>query len=377
MMYQLVAKGTIEHELFIGSLDGTPPKRVPITINSRALYVQGQLLFVRDGTLLAQPFALGKAHFTGEAKPLVDDLHYFRNTGLAAFTVSENGVLAWRVARRPSRLVWVDRTGIELKLVGTAPFHHAGRLSPDGRRFAAAIVDPKQGVSDVWIYDLERDSSERLTYRLLDEGAPVWGPDGKTIYYRNDSGPGPPDIYQWPLGDVEGKPLHLGPGVEEPQDVSPDGKWLLFVDHRTSAAADINLFPLDPPGPPRPFVATPFNETSPRFSPDGQWVAYASDASGRPEVYVRPLEGSAAAMRISKDGGTRPRFSRDGRELYFLAPGGRLMVSAGLGIPRMLFQAADAVDYEPSPDASRFLLQLEEGSSEPPIHLLINWPARL
>jgi Tol biopolymer transport system component len=328
----------ISHELFVGSLDGAAPQGVA-AIDSRAVFVDGHLLFVRDGTLLAQPFDPEALRFTGEARPLLDDLHYFRSTGLAAFSVSENGLLAWRSARPSARLAW----------------------------------------SDIWIHDLARESPDRLTFQLLDEKSPLWAPDG-TIYFRSDGGGGPPDIFKLTPGQEGREIVYRGPGVDEPHDISPDGRWLLFIDYTPPVGADIKVLPLAPPGAPRSFAATPFQELSPRFSPDGRWVAYSSDVSGRPEVYVRPFEGTAAAMRISQAGGTRPRWRRDGKELFFLAPGGRLMVvpvSADFAVPRMLFQAADAADYEVAADGTRFLVQLVERSSEPPVHLLVNWLARL
>jgi eukaryotic-like serine/threonine-protein kinase len=373
--------GTIDHELLVGSLDGQPPTHVPLTIDSRAVYAAGHLLYVRDGTLLAQPFDPDSARTTGDPQPIVEDIHYFRNTGLAAFSVSENGVLAWRAPRRPSRVVWIDRAGTEVRTVASGFFMPPGRLSPDGNRYAVSVVDPKQGVADVWIYDLDRDSSERATFKVHDDIAPIWASDGRAIYYRSDCC-GPPDILRWTPGADEATVITSDPGLEEPQDVSPDGKWLLFVDHRQAGAADIHVLPLAPPGPRRPFVATPFNEFSPRFSRDGRWVAFESNISGRPEIYMRPFEGAAQSMRLSRDGGTRPRWRRDGKELFFFGPGGRLMSvpmngGSAAGPPRMLFQATGAIDFEPSADGSRFLTQLEQRTTEPVVHLLINWPARL
>ncbi len=370
------------HELWIASLDGLPPRKVQLTIDSRAIYVSGHLLFVRDGTLLAQPFDSDKARVTGEAKPIVNRIHYFANTGLAAFAASENGVLAWRLAKPRSRLAWVDRTGIELRPIANGLFSPLGRISPDGQRYAVGIVDPKQGRDDIWIYDLDRDSSERVTFRGFDDLAPVWAPNGRAIYYRSDGNAGPPDIFRLNLGEDRGTVVYAGPGVEEPHDVSRDGKWMLFVDHRQAGAADIYALSLDPPGKPRPFATTPFNEQSPRFSPDGRWVAYESNASGRPEIYVRAFEGSTLATRISKDGGTRPRWRGDGKELFFLGPSGRLMsvsMDGGVstGSARMLFQSADLVEFEPVADGSKFLVQSEERTSDPPVHVLINWQARL
>ncbi|MDQ6803335.1 MAG: hypothetical protein M3041_21240, partial [Acidobacteriota bacterium] len=370
------------HELLVGSLDGTPPRKVQMAIDSRAVYANGHLLFVRDGTLLAQPFDPDTARLTGEARPVVDHIYYFANTGSAAFTASENGVLAWRLAQGRSRLMWVDRTGVELRQIANAVFSPLGRFSPDGHRYAVGILDPKTGSSDIWIYDLDRDSSERVTFKGHDEVAPVWAPDGRTIYYRTDGNGGPPDIFRLKLGEEGGTLVYSGPGPQEPHDISRDGKWMLFVDHRPAGAADIYALPLDPAGKPRPFAATPFNEQSPRFSPDGHWVAYDSNASGRPEIYVRAFEGSELAARISKDGGTRPRWRDDGKELFFLGPGGRVMSApmsggATTGPPRMLFQSADLVEFEPAPGGSRFLVQIEEGTTDPPVHILTNWPARL
>lgn len=366
---------SISHELMIGSLSGKPAEKIG-DIDSRAVFSDGYVLYVRDGTLLAQPFDPDEGKFTGEAEPLIDDLHYFRSTGMAAFNVSNNGILVWRSARRPSRLVWLDRSGTELESITTALFDTPGRLSADGTRYAVGIIDDKQGIADVWVNDLSRGSSERLTFDLLDQKAPIWAADDRTIYYRTDGQNGPPDIMTLRAGARERSMLHEGPSVEHPEDVSPDGKWLLFSDQ---ASADIFVLPLDPPGAPQPIAATPFHEWSPRFSPDGRWVAYASNLSGRFEVYVKPFGGTEAATRVSRDGGTLPRWSRDGKELFFLGPAGRMMavaVDGSFGTPRMLFQNGSAISFETSPDG-RFLVHLDERIGEPSVHLLLNWKARL
>ena len=379
LVFRGAGPGVVTHELMVGSLDGAAAKKLPGQFDSRVVIANGHLLFVRDGTLMAQPFDGGETRFTGEARPVVDGVFYFRNTGNAAFTASQNGRLAWSSPLPPSRLVWLDRAGVEIKSIGNGPFNADGRLSPDGNHYAVGVIDPKSGAGDVWLYDLVRESAQRLTFEAADEKAPVWAPDGRTIYYRTDAY-GPPDIVSRRLADDRPSLLFRGPEVEEPQDVSSDGKWLLFVVY-TSVGSDVDLIPLSPAGNARPFVATPFNEFGPRFSPDSHFVAYVSDLSGRPEVYVRSFEGTAGSTRVSKDGGTRPRWSRDGRELFFLAPEGRLMVvpmNGDLpGVPRMLFQAAGFVDFEPSRDGTRFIAQFADRNSEPPVHLLINWPARV
>jgi eukaryotic-like serine/threonine-protein kinase len=375
------ASGEVDHELYFASLDGKTNTRVA-EMDSLAAYANGHLLFVRGGSLLAQPFDPDTGHLSGEAQRVVDGVHYFGNTGTAAFSVSQNGILAWRVARRPVRLAWFARNGLEGETIATALMLPDGRLSPDGQRYAVGVLDPQRGSSDLWIYDLQRKSGERLSHKSLDEHEPVWGHDGRTIYYRSDGNKGPPDIFRWILGEGTGAVFHQGVAVEEPRDVSRDGRWLLFTQAR-QFGNEMHILPLMPPGPPRPVTSTPFNESSPRFSPDARWIAYASDASGSPEVYVRPVgTSSASPVRVSRQGGSLPRWRSDGRELYFLAPGGKVMsVAVGAdgtpGAPEMLFTATSAVDFDPAPDGSRVLVQLAEQSSEPVIHLLINWPGRL
>lgn len=367
----------IAHEVMLASLDGSPPKRIA-SLDSRAVYAAGHLLFVRDGTLLAQPFDPDEARLTGEAKPLVNDLHYFRSTGMAAFAVSENGRLVWRSARRPTRLAWLDRNGAEGATITTAHFDAEGRLSADGSRYAVAVTDSKQGVGDIWIYDLERGTSQRATFDLLDQKAPVWAADEKTLYFRTDGNDGPPDIFTL-RGGTDATLLHAGPSVEHPGDVSPDGRWLLFTT-RLAGSGDIQLLPLTSSERPRPFAATPLDEYSPRFSPDGGRVAYGSNVSGRAEIYVRPFDDGSAAVRVSQNGGSMPRWRGDGKELFFLEPGGRLLsvdVGEKFSAPRVLFHAPKAVTFEPAPDGTRFLVQMQEHTGQPEIQLLINWTALL
>ena len=370
-------RSDVTRALKIGSLDGGEPRVVP-EVGSRALYIDGQLLFVRDGTLVAQQFDPSDG-LRGEARPVIEDLHYFRSTGLAAFSVSDNGILAWRSARPAARLAWLDRNGMETESIGSAVFDANGRLSSDGKRYVVGVLDPRQGVSDIWIYDLERESSQRLTFSNVDEKAPIWAQDGRTIYYRSDGGSGPPDIRMLRAGEHRGSMLYRGPSVEEPKDVSADGKWLLYASFFITGS-DIHALPLDGEGQPQPIATTPFNETSPRFSPDAKWVAYSSDVSGRPEVYVRPFAGDGQEARLSRDAGTRPRWRADGKELYYLGPEGRIMVvpfDGTFGIPRLLFQNAGVADFEPAPDGTRFLMQLEPRASAPAVRLLLNWQARL
>ena len=369
----------IDHDLVMATLEGRETM-VASGLNSRVELVDDHVLFVREGTLLAQPFDSDVGRLTGEAKPILQGIYYFRSTGLSAFSASRSGAIAWVSAPQPARLVWLDRSGGELQSITSAVVLPDGRLSADGTRYAVGVIDPKFGVSDLWVYDLVRQSSDRLTFQVLDERAPVWFPDGSMLLYRSDGGGGPPDVFRLRPGDDRGQVVHRGPGVEEPQDISTDGKWLLFVDY-FATGTDINLRSMDELTPARRYVATPFNEASPRFSPDTRWVAYASDVSGVWEIYVRSFEDPPRTQRVSKEGGTRPRWRRDGRELFYLGPEGRLMAvpfeNGKPGAARMLFQSVDIADFDPAPDGTRFLVQLPERSNDTPLHLLLNWRSLL
>lgn len=368
----------LAHRLMLASIDGGAAAQVG-SIESRTLFADGYLIFVRDGTLLAQRFDPDSRKLSGEARPLTDDVFFFQSTGLVAAGVSNSGLLVWRSSRRPSREVWLDRVGTASGSVGEAVFA-GGRISPDGNRYAAAVVDRKEGTGDLWIFDLAQQTSQRLTFQSVDEVNPVWSADGKSLYYRCDV-LGPPDVFRWKLGDDHGSLVYRGPAIEQPEDASPDGKSLLIVSYNRAVGHRIFVVPLDHPSDVRPFSTEPFNDASPRFSPDGRWVAYESDASGRPEIYVRPF-GGGLPVPISSDGGTKPRWRSDGLELFFLAPRGRLMSvtmrgGAAAGAPKMLFQANDLVDFEPTANGSRFLAQIQRRPLDPPVHLLVSWRARI
>ncbi|HVS32336.1 MAG TPA: protein kinase [Thermoanaerobaculia bacterium] len=172
--------GSVNHAVMLSNADGSEEKLVA-RFGSRAHLVDDHLLFVRDGTLLAQRFDVRRGQLHGEPRRLLDGLHYFRSTGNAAFSASNDGLLVWRSARRPSRLVWLDRNGTEQGEVSRGLLMSDGRLSPDGKRYAAGVIDPKLGVADVWVFDLERQSPERRTFTGFDEKAPVWFPDGRVL----------------------------------------------------------------------------------------------------------------------------------------------------------------------------------------------------
>jgi Tol biopolymer transport system component len=345
----------------------------------------GFLLFVREGALMARPFDFRSRRWSGEARAVVDRLHYFFGPANAGFTASQSNVLAYEEEATPSRLVWLDRAGKEAATVASPGHVRSARLSPDGSKAALAVTDSRLGTADVWVHDLARGVSTRLTSEPTDEVHPIWSPDGERIVFRSDRR-GPPDLYEV-SADGAGKPRPLLelPGVQTPEDFSPDGAHLYFSESDRTTGQDLWRFHVTGEGEPVPVLRTRFDEHAVRISPDGRWVAYDSGESGAPEVYVAPRGEGGRRIRISREGGSFPKWRRDGRELFFMAPGRRLMaapVKAGerleIGVPVELFLVGSQLfDFDVSPDGQRFLVSKPAAEPGLPITVVVNWQALL
>jgi eukaryotic-like serine/threonine-protein kinase len=372
------------HELRIGSLDSKETSSLG-RIDSRAEYAPpGFLLFVRDGTLLARPFEVGSRRWAGEARQIVDRLHYFYGPATAGFSSSQNGVLAYEQGGVRSRLVWLGRDGREISTVASLEEVDDLRLSPAGERVAVSVRDPRTGTSDIWIYDLSRNIPTRLTSEPSHESKAVWAPDGSRIVFRSDQS-GPPDLYEMPSAGGVVKSFLERPAGQMPQDFSSDGSVFLYSQGDRTTGQDVWLLPLSGARNPVPLLRTRFDEDEPRFSPDRKWIAYDSNESGGSEVYVAKGDGSGERIRVSTDGGFSPRWRRDGTELFYLAPGRRVMtisVKTGAafhaGNPVELFRVEPAIfDYDIAPDGHRFLVSEAATPAGPPITVIVNWPRLL
>ena len=381
-----LAPGHGPRELRVGSLE-SKESRVVTRLDSMAEYAfPGYLLYVRDGTLFAQKFDEASARLSGDPLLVAESVHYFFGPAHASFSVSQTGVLAFQTATPLSRLVWLDRAGREIGTLGPPAALKGFRIAPDGGRAAVAIEDRRIGTSDVWVFELARGVSTRLHSDPVDENHPVWSADQSRIFYRSDR-KGPPDIYEITPGapGSEREVLALQ-GVQEPEDISRDGRFLVYSNDTQMAASDLWLLPLFGDRKPVPWLKTRFAVTSPRFSPDGRWIAYESDESGDPEVYVARTEGAGEKQRLSTVGGRFPRWRRDGKELYYVTPDGFLMAvplvpGARLEAraPVQLFHVEAAIEnYDVLPDGSRFLVSTPaEKARESPIRVIVNWPATL
>jgi hypothetical protein len=369
--------------LQVGSIDSTEISKVA-EVSSRVEYVQGYLLHVREGVLLAQPFDPKSARLAGEPVALADHVYQFNGPLLAGFSASQTGVVVYEPSPSSSHVSWLDRTGKELEILPVTGAIRALRLSPDGRTLAMGVEDEKEGSSDIWTYDLERRLPARVTLDPRDEKIPVWSSDAQSIFFRCDWA-GPPDICRVPVRSPESAaPVVVRPGVQVPEDVSRDGRYLVFTEFMRRTNGDLWLLPLSGDGKPVPIAQTPFDEKGARFSPDGRWLAYYSNESGNREVYLRSVERSGERLRVSSAGGTMPRWRLDGRELFYLSSDNRVMsVSLSAG-PRLQPSAASTLfrvegvvrDYDVVADGRRFLLDVAEPDPAP-LAVLANWPALL
>ena len=376
----------VTRELRVASLDSKENRALTTRIASRVEYVPpGFLVYAREGALFAQRFDDRSARLSGEPQQLAANVHYFYGPSLAAFSTSETGDLVYQRAAGLSRLVWFDRQGKEIGQLGAPSLVKGLRISPDGGSAAAAIGDPRWGTSDIWVFDAGRGISTRLHSDPVDEMMPVWAADGSKLLYRSDR-QGPPDIYEIAVG-VPGseKPVLALPGLQQPEDVSRDGRLLAYVQEVASTVWNIWLLPLEGERKPAPWRSTRFNESSPRFSPDGRWIAYESNESGDPEIYVALTNGGGEKRRISPGGGRRPRWRRDGKELYYSDRGGVMAVPVTpgsrweSGTPAPLFRVEpDIENYDVAPDGSRFLVILPlEKVRESPLRVILNWTAAM
>jgi eukaryotic-like serine/threonine-protein kinase len=372
--------GPDKNAVYVADLESNDSKtqRQLLTESSNAVYAPpGYLLFLRGGTLMAQPFDAGTAQTTGDPVPIAEQIDYGGEL-LGQFSSSQNGVLAYT---SHGRLVWVDRKGAE-QLVGVPKEYRSPQVSPDGRRVAVTIEEVG---GQIWIYDLGREVLARLTF---DEGSgnvnPVWAPDGKRVAFPSGT---PPNLF-WQPADGSGKAERLTTSEynQAPSSWSPDGQMLAFEEVNSTTGFDIWILRLSDRKA-RPFLRTPSNERAPRFSPDGRWLAYVSDESGPYEIYVLPYPGPGEKWQISTDGGTEPVWNPNGRELFY-RNGNKVMAvdvatqpSFSAGKPRMLFEggyvpAPGALpNYDVTPDGQRFLMikASQQGTSETQIIIVLNW----
>jgi serine/threonine protein kinase/Tol biopolymer transport system component len=381
--------------IYVGSLDVKPeeqPAERLVACESQAFYVPsgrsgpGWLVFIRDGRVMAQSFDASRLALAGE--PVMVAPSVASVGARALFTASSDGTLAYRSGSE-LRFMWLDRKGNSLNsLAETTPASFA-RISPDGTHVAFDRVSPSGG--DVWLLELARNVTTRLTFDRAHDEFPIWSPD-RRVMFRSDRG-GVFDLYEKSADGAGEDRLVLHTAFEKwPEDWSDDGRYVVY-EERANGQDDLWLLRMSDQQP-APLTRTPFNESFGEFSPDGRWIAYQSNQTGRDEVYIRPFPDSAAtassvarAYQVSQDGGQRPLWRRDGRELVFIGSNRTVFAvdvdgSAGMrtGRPRPLFQMPVGFEeytrLEMDPNGERFLAKAQT-NNKPPITVVMNWPATL
>jgi eukaryotic-like serine/threonine-protein kinase len=373
-----------------GKLDAKPLMKS----DSVAGYASGYLLFLRGQTLMAQPFDTRKLELSGEPQPIAERIAINGASVRAVFSASDTGRLIYQTGEASAgwTLVWRDREGKQTDAIDKAERYVSPTLSPDGTRLAVTIFAGAQGVYDIWIFDLARQTSTRFTFGPSSHLLPVWSADGKTIFFASNA-KGSTHIYAKPAdgSGVERVVLEDGDVYEGPRTTSADGRYLIY-GRRSSNDAGYHIWalPLTGEGKPFPIVQDPFDEDFPALSGDGKWMAYQSNESGRKEIYITAFPGGGAKWQVSNNGGSSPKWRRDGKELFFLDGADTITavdVNTSEGAPRLgpahaLFQAVgiqrDFGPFDVTADGKKFLVNsgnLKEGSD--PLTLVLNWTAEL
>jgi serine/threonine protein kinase/Tol biopolymer transport system component len=381
-----------KNAIFLGSLD-SQERRLLVSTSANAAYADpGYLVYMRDNkTLVAQPFDRRRYVLSGEPHTLSDEVLYLPGVDRAIFSVSSGEVLVTQTGKGASlsQLTWFDRSGKPAGTVGVPGSYSNVRLSPDGRRVAADQADPDGRNTDIWILEPARDTTTRLTFDSTFHTTPIWSPDGKQILFSSLRKPGF-DLF---LKNADGsgseeEVANLGAVSQvNPWDWSRDGKYVLCRKGN-------ELWYLSwPERVARPLLQAKWTVRNAQFSPDGRWMAYASNETGKMEIYVSPFLSATGKWQVSTGGGQEPRWRQDGKELFYVSAEGKMMavaVTAGAsfeaGSPVALFQthrrqsiaAQDVFSYDVSGGGQRFLIATKvDEANAAPLSALLNWASEM
>ena len=400
----------------VGLLDSAEIVRVT-TGSSRALYADGQLLFVRDETLVAQPFDVKELRTTGEAVPVAEDVRVNPANGRAAFAVSPTGILVYRIGGNavPVQLTWFDRTGKELQKIGQPKDYRGMALSPDAQRVVVHLHETSGrstvgfGGGGLWVVDIGRGTESRFTFTGAHDTSPRWSPDGLRIVFTSNQTAIPPrgagrsggslGLYVKAAGGVTPEELLMkSDSAIIAQSWSRDGRFIAFDSDGGKSLTDVFLLPLAGDRKVIPFLTTAANEGQAEFSPDGRWIAYTSDESGAADIYVQPYPPTGRKWLVSTGGGVEPRWRADGKELYYVSRVPTKLMAVDVkaqgvdfepGVPRALFStpgirangpgvASINGSYAVSGDGQKFLVSLVPVALDAtPLTVVLNWTAGL
>jgi len=371
---------THDTDLWIGDAVGGEARKLMDHV-ARPVYVAPYLLFVRQGTLFAQRFDEKKLQLEGKAETLADGVWSYLAIGQAAVAAGGDTIV-YASALRSSSMRWIDRTGRDLgEALPSNAYRPVMRFSPDGKRLVLAITDIRTGSGDVWIADLGSKSLGHFTYAEHEYSAPLWSPDGRSIAYTSDAD-APPFIFTKPVNGGAERAVTKPGSIQFSCDWLKDGRIFFYATHPKSGT-DLMLTTADMNS--EVWLQTPANEAVARVSPDQKWVAYASDESGRSEIYIAPLDHHSDRTRVSADGGWRPVWSRDGREVYFFT-GTELFAAQvktsgdaiDVATPVHVYSGKrDIESVEAAPDGRLLVLEREISNATSPLQVIAGWREEL
>jgi len=373
--------------IYVGSLDSSFTPQLIKSVSSNAKYMEGFLLFTKDQSLIAQPMSLDGFKLNGDPITILDGLYHEYSNVSGAFSISNTGYMLYKKGQTDLQALtyfsWVDREGQQLGSISQnlLSYYSNVRLSPGDDKLAVSLYIGGSGIPNaLWSYDLDRSIWSKLTFSENSIRHPVWNIRGKRILYSEFTSD---STYIYEInsdGSGEPKLIYSVPGRILTSDLSSDGKYLLFDNQ------DIMILSMDGKQELKSFLSTGFNEGRAVFSPDGRWIAYQSDESGQYEIYIQSFDGQMK-RKISRDGGSHPRWREDGKELFFLAEDRTIMSaieintggnSVELGEEESLFQfrsiGGNGSDiYDVTKDGKRFILTTERNYVQTPLELVINW----
>jgi hypothetical protein len=396
----VVRAGSAEtNGIYVSSLDGKENRRVLNDVSSMVFApparsgLAGHVLFVRENTLMAQPFDAATAQVSGDVFPVAAGVSLTNTVDLPA-TVSDDGLLLYQPGgARAAQMGWYDRTGKSLGPVGAPGRVFEPAISPD-EKSVVFRVGSATGY-DLWVHDLRRGIETRFTSDLSINIAPFWSPLGDRIVFASNRKGGVYNIYQRAVGGSGQDEMLLSNVRGVPTQWSRDGRFIVYFEVDPKTKYDIGVISALGSAADRkaiPFLRTEFNELMGQLSPDSHWMAFTSDRSGRREVYVRPFPAADGEWAISVAGGEQPRWRGDGKELFFIAADGKMMSASAKPLagakpsfdaatPVVLFDSHialspnnDLIDYDVTADGKRFFINTTGGTS-PPLTVVKNWNA--